>query len=325
MAGALAITHVNHFNLPAMEHRVLVAFATHSPEGCIQRVAQEIIMQTSHESLMSLARHWMSALLVKVRAQGATPPPSSHPSHEEQSDESDPDYLPPASRSSLLRQKVLAREQYMCAVSGLPDDDLQEVDPVHFREIIAGGKNETCFCEGAHIIPFAVANNEKDTPTEMLSKQMTRSVILAFCSEPVVQYVLTVDINDPRNAVLLSEREHKRFGKMKLVFDPIGPNQYRPLRLLRSVNPDGVTIEYFPTDQVVTFSSGVYEGRLVPPPDPILLAVHCALGKILHASGMAEVTDELERKDERLSGVLRGQHDVEALLKYLSLVEYEVF
>lgn len=81
---------------------------------------------------------------------------------------------------------------------------------------------------------------------------------------------------------------------------------------------DGSTL-YQTLQGVATFASDIAfsNGELIDPPSTALLALHLAFCKVFHASGMAEVEDDLERDSEDF--VLcksDGSTDVSEMVRY---------
>ena len=74
----------------------------------------------------------------------------------------------------------------------------------------------------------------------------------------------------------------------------------------------------------VTFVERDYRGVSVPVPDPKLLAIHCALAHVLHASGKAEYLETMDDRRKGMTGVLSDNDSVAALTAFLKLARLEV-
>jgi hypothetical protein len=109
----------------------------------------------------------------------------------------------------------------------------------------------------------------------------------------VVHLIEGNEIDRPRNAITLTSTLHASFGSFDLFFEPI-PDQensyriesFRPFLLIRDL-PVVRTLFLITT-----------EDRNIEPPSPRLLALHRAIGHILHLSAAGDYIDRILRDAE---------------------------
>ena len=103
-----------------------------------------------------------------------------------------------------------------------------------------------------------------------------------------------VDIDEPRNAMSLTLLLHEYFGEFKIYFEPV-PDHQHTYRIKTFLNPwllSGVI--------PVTRSLYLTTDRTIDPPSPRLLAIHNAIGHILHLSAAGSYIDKiLKDREER--------------------------
>lgn len=121
------------------------------------------------------------------------------------------------------------------------------------------------------------------------------------------------DINDQSNLMTLEAGVHRAFGLFRITFEATGvnPNEYYILTF-----EPGVIQSYLPRPDVYGIRKDTFQqhsdAALL---SPEVLEVHCALAKILHASGMSERIDKIIREREELKCLANdGSSDAKTLL-----------
>jgi hypothetical protein len=243
--------------------------------------------------LINWAEEMFNDFLLPMRQRSHTPTPETGSSGR--------------SGSDAFRTRHFHRDGPVCLLTGkiskdISDEDLQRVLPLP-------GNVPASFItlEGAHIIPYSVSKRPK-------ALRLLR----------MFQSNISIDeksINDARNGMMMQHDTHDTFDDYKIGIEP----QTRPdgtiayvLRLLSQRLPselqgkDGMHLQF-----------GAWQQRYFPNkqyelPDPELLRTHLAIGRVLHASGAAEVVDQILREEEdmkqtvgSLSGVTTGNMDRE--------------
>ncbi|EEH10600.1 conserved hypothetical protein [Histoplasma capsulatum G186AR] len=244
----------------------------------------------NHESLYSLSQHLKNAILIPMRARGATPSISPSPFDDEEEignvaatmDES-------GSRKdqTLLKKLCLERDNYRCMATGIIDSDAgTQENP--------GPKAPTNLC---HIIPFSLGKWNKSTEHQIAQVWATLGKLF-----PAIG-LGPGEVNDPKNLMTLWDSAHSAFAAFSLAFEPTGePNQYRMLMLGERHT---VLLLHLPAPQggpngprLVTFDR--HGGTTIDLPSPALLQMHAALAKVLHASGMAKYMEDLVRDGDEI-------------------------
>ncbi|KAJ5804242.1 uncharacterized protein N7518_000545 [Penicillium psychrosexuale] len=107
---------------------------------------------------------------------------------------------------------------------------------------------------------------------------------------PLVASEMTMkeeDVNREDNVMMMLSPLHEEFGHFRFVFEASEtPNRYR---LKMFPNFSSYLTQLLPRN-IVTITSRDHHYRL---PSPIILAVHAAIGNILHASGRADIFEKL--------------------------------
>lgn len=175
-----------------------------------------------------------------------------------------------------LRGNCLKRDGYQCVVTkcwdrehnhppGQPDGPLQAV----------------------HIIPSALGCFRNDDERRRISLVWV-NIFRYFPSLRSRLNLSPEDVNREDNVMMMLAPLHEEFGHFRFVFEATGiPNRYR---LKRFSNFSSIFIHLLPRDNIVTITSHDDRYRL---PNPIILAVHAAIGNILHASGRADMIEKL--------------------------------
>ena len=104
------------------------------------------------------------------------------------------------------------------------------------------------------------------------------------------------DIDRPRNALTLSIDIHQGFGNFEIFFGPTAaadPHTYQ----IQAFRPQALR-HTLP----VTRTLYLIENRTIDPPSPRLLAIHRAIGHILHLSAAGSYIDKILRDMEDSQG-----------------------
>ncbi len=115
----------------------------------------------------------------------------------------------------------------------------------------------------------------------------------------IINLIAGDDIDRPRNAMTLTLDFHRYFGNFEVFFEPVAgqePHTYR--------------IESFdrrpPAPLPITRSLYVTENRNIDPPFPRFLALHAAIGHILHLSAagiyITKILEDMENKVVQVDG-----------------------
>jgi hypothetical protein len=106
-----------------------------------------------------------------------------------------------------------------------------------------------------------------------------------------------IDIDRPINALTLTHDLHRLFGNFEIAFEPVG------------IQPHTYKVDYVESDRMgrveklpVTVSLFLTPDRSVDPPSPQLLAIHSAIGRILHLSAAGEYINDYIRDLEEMKG-----------------------
>ncbi|KAI9785193.1 MAG: hypothetical protein M1839_000831 [Geoglossum umbratile] len=266
--------------------KVLNAFLEHLPSESAGVVADDIISNSN--DLTTLADHYITSILVPIRAGGGkTPKPvSMRPGMSgDDIDEIAATITPQTRNQTKLKADCLARDGNRCQITGAYDVDTMtrllpdtEVD-----------KLTTVNTEASHIIPFSMAAfSDADRHSK---SQLWEAIYHMF---PNVRSFTTDDINDTRNAMTICAAFHTLFGRLNLCLEPTATtNRYR-VKKYRGF--PSIFNNLLPSDSFVTFTA--HDGRF-PLPDPKLLSLHASIGAVLHASGMAEIIQKVleDRKE----------------------------
>jgi hypothetical protein len=96
------------------------------------------------------------------------------------------------------------------------------------------------------------------------------------------------NVDRPGNAITLERNMHYNFGAFEIFFDPI-EGQVHTYRI------ETFSAFNIHDDLPVTRKLYLTESRTIDPPLPRLLAIHNAIGHILHLSGAGQYIDEILR------------------------------
>ena len=130
-------------------------------------------------------------------------------------------------------------------------------------------------------------------PRKEASQKAALSILNMF-DKGAAYLIDGVDIDEPRNAMSLIPFLHQYFGEFKIYFEPIADQQHT--YHIKTFLPPMILSGIVPVIRTLYVSPG----RTIDPPSPRLLAIHRAIGHILHLSAAGGYIDKiLEDQEER--------------------------
>ncbi|OAA66156.1 hypothetical protein ISF_03994 [Cordyceps fumosorosea ARSEF 2679] len=204
------------------------------------------------------------------------------------------DFVGTPERLSTLRGDCLTRDRHRCVISrafdmikareretpeGLIVDDAGE--PIE--------DNNIHYLEVTHILPHSLVHVAADE--ELSETRKTALEILNMLDNDVAQLINGVDIDRPHNSLTLTLNMHRGLGAFDIYFTqiPDRPHTYR-IETFRRIG----FMVMFPVTRALYLSVD----QSIEPPAPRLLALHRAIGHILHLSGAGAYIDNILRKFE---------------------------
>ncbi|KAJ5661693.1 uncharacterized protein N7477_009309 [Penicillium maclennaniae] len=159
-------------------------------------------------------------------------------------------------QQAALRRACLQRDNHQCQLTKFWDFDYNSRPPgLH-----------TAYLEAAHIIPFGLGNFRHDE--RLRHAQIWQCLYRYFPTIRDLFHRSDEDINRIDNVMMLVGTLHQEFGRFSFILEETNvSDRYR----------------------VKTFSHFRNSFLLPYMPDKFLLAVHAAIGNILHATGRAEL------------------------------------
>ncbi|KAL8295068.1 hypothetical protein RB600_000847 [Gaeumannomyces tritici] len=199
-------------------------------------------------------------------------------------------------RVSTLRGTCLVRDRYRCVISrkfdttegrkryeaapgNARDDDGHPIGPRDFRTL-----------EVAHILPHSLTKASDSLLG--LGRKAALDVLNMF-DVGVVYMIEGAEIDRPYNAITLSHEHHLDFGSFRIFFEPVPDQPPHTYRINAFKDFVGETLGL-----PVTRTLYLTEDRNIDPPSPRLLAIHRAIGHILHLSGAGDYIDRVFRDAE---------------------------
>ncbi|KAK2591443.1 hypothetical protein QQS21_010852 [Conoideocrella luteorostrata] len=139
--------------------------------------------------------------------------------------------------------------------------------------------------EVAHILPHSLVKANDDL--ELNDTREAALNILNMFDNGVIHLIEGPDIDRPHNALTLTHKLHLFFGDFQIYFKPVPgePNTYR----IDTFLPGSFVDNLLP----VTRTLSLTESRVIEPPMPRLLAIHCAVAHILHLSAAGPYIDRI--------------------------------
>ncbi|CAI7641584.1 unnamed protein product [Penicillium viridicatum] len=246
----------------------------------------------------------MGLLRPMISTGGKTPAitPSPRLGLEESIDHLDTFDLEPVTRvdQQRLRRNCLARDGYRCVLTKCWDIGTTPHpagEPVHVLQAV-------------HILPFSLGNFRNNVQRSRMSAVWTN----IFRCFPRLQYRLDMmmgDVNREDNILMMASVFHEDFGKFRFILEPTTVhNRYRLKKF-----PTSSFLLNYPTETFITLTNNDPRFR---DPNPEFLAVHAAIGNILHASRRAELIEKLLRDFDDADPVLAkdGSTDISNLLSF---------
>lgn len=289
----------------------LQAFFQHLPE----REGQYNLVIDAHNTaqagtLRQLRNHLEHALLRAMMAKGGKTPatisPSPRPAAEADTEELASHHVQSATRADQLglKERCQKRDGHRCVVTGGWDTDHRPDDAALFGPL-----------QAAHIIPFSLGSFRNDIELQGLNI-IWEAIYRYFPSIRSRLHLGPEDVNREENVITMWVPFHMDFGAFHFVLEKTEIRDRYRVKTFREFSP--FLVSWLPRDGFVTLRS--YDCRY-PLPDPNLLALHAAIGNILHATGSAERIEKILRDLERASGGLApdGSTDISALLSMRQL------
>ncbi|KIM32602.1 hypothetical protein M408DRAFT_326385 [Serendipita vermifera MAFF 305830] len=234
----------------------------------------------SVSKLGELANSYWTTIIVPIRsAGGKTPAPSQNPSRGDPHGGETPFNVESAKRNqAYLKKHTLARDNYTCLATGRVDYQVFDVIPNFVADLSKLDVTQAC-----HIIPFSLNDFDTKDQSDVDQKTAIWTALQAFCGKDI-SALRGVGINSLDNVMTLCPMAHKFFGELQLAFEavPDTANKYKLLTFGKVAPRLG-----FP--ETVTLKSNTS----APVPSPFYLALHCAICKVLWASGRAEALEAL--------------------------------
>ncbi|KAK9350154.1 hypothetical protein V1523DRAFT_446765 [Lipomyces doorenjongii] len=178
-----------------------------------------------------------------------------------------------SSRSRSLKQKLLNRDGRFAAV-GLVIGKTASVGLTSIHD------PDYDVLEVAHIIPSSAS-----------SRSSLRAMVSRFALQDIGELLTRQKINDPFNALLLDAKTHKSFDSFEFGLE---------------CQISGTEVSRHDEGEKVVFGQ---QSHRIAPPSPLFCNPHLAVGRVLHASGAAEVIDKiLKDEDEFHDGNVEGDY-----------------
>ncbi|KAI0837286.1 hypothetical protein F5Y06DRAFT_271260 [Hypoxylon sp. FL0890] len=200
-------------------------------------------------------------------------------------------------RIATLRGECLIRDHHRCVISR--SFDTQEAQRRFKRETPTQPAKDDedrpllqeqryANLEVAHILPHSLmkvnSNHQLDN-----SREAALGVLNMF-DQGVVHLIEGADIDRPSNALTLTKDLHENFGNFQIFFEHIeNTQQPHTYRVNSFLSPPIAISMGLPATR--TFYPS--KTRTIDPPSPRLLAIHRAIGHILHLSAAGDYIDSL--------------------------------
>jgi hypothetical protein len=263
--------------------KFLKIFFKYLPQDGQNHLAEDICSCSNDATLRQLAESLDTGLLRPMKSKGGKTPAITRSSRLGIEDSIENLYsldLESATRKDQqkLRAHCLKRDGNQCIISKTWDKN----SPYPAGAIFAP-------LDATHIIPFALGAFKTDDERRQISEVWV-NILRYFPSLRSRLNMSPADVNKEDNIMMMLSSLHVEFGNFEVIFEATEtPNRYR-LKTFPTFS--SYFLSSLPSDKVVTLTC--CDNRY-PLPNPIYLAVHAAIGNILHASGRAEVIDKLVR------------------------------
>lgn len=236
-------------------------------------------------------------------------------------------------RVSALRGTCLVRDHHRCVISRRFDlneaiERIQRVGDGAAKDDdgnLLGSEAGFTLLEVAHILPHSLTKMESGTElvrlyswklaccslanpsTQSASRQAALAILNMFDSG-VVHLIEGTDIDQPRNALTLTTDLHALFGDFRIYFTPT--DQAHSHRIDTFLSPT-ILQGRLPVTRTLYLSPT----RTIDPPSSRLLAIHRAIGHILHLSTAGNYIDKILRDIEEIGVRADGSTDLGRLLQ----------
>ncbi|KAL8329816.1 hypothetical protein RB597_005210 [Gaeumannomyces tritici] len=196
-------------------------------------------------------------------------------------------------RVSTLRGTCLVRDRHRCVISRKFDSvegyDRHQAGVARDDDGLPIGPHDLQLLEVAHILPHSLAQASN---SQLSTAQRATFDISNMFDVGVVHLIDGVEIDRPYNAITLSHTHHFHFGSFRIFFEPVSdqPHTYR----IDAFDSFVGAMIGLPVTRTLYLS----ENRTIDRPSPRLLAIHCAIGHILHLSGAGNYIDRVFRDAE---------------------------
>ncbi|KAL4812548.1 hypothetical protein BDW67DRAFT_169922 [Aspergillus spinulosporus] len=253
------------------------------------------------ESLVAFAKYLVDNFFLPLKASaGKTPQPTPALSRSTTSEGA----IGTPQRVSTLRKSCLIRDRYRCVITR--KFDAQEAQIRYKRDRrntkdddgkpLLPERDTMAYLEVAHIIPHLLKPLTGEGGDRKLaeSKQIAHKILTMF-NPGAIHLINGIDIDQPMNALTLIHDLHRLFGNFEIAFEPV------------STQPHTYKVDYVESDRMgrveklpVTVSLFLTPDQSVDSPSPQLLAIHSAIGRILHLSAAGEYINDYIRDLEEM-------------------------
>ncbi|TWU70515.1 hypothetical protein ED733_000556 [Metarhizium rileyi] len=283
-----------------------------SMEGGAVDFSDEEHTETMRSRVVGFAEHLVNNFFMPLRASTArTPQPTPH-YRSATLRSSSRDFIGTPERLSTLRGDCLIRDMHRCVISRAFDmSKARELESLERQILDDEGKpiedDNISYLEVAHILPHLLVHVRSETE-ELSESKKTALEILNMFDNDVAHLINGVDVDRPHNAITLTLDLHRAFGNFDIYFTQIAdrPHAYE-IRTFRKIG--------FQRMLPVTRALYLTADQSIDPPAPRLLALHRAIGHILHLSGAGEYIDNIFRKLEDRMVQCDGTTPLEELLQ----------
>ncbi|KAK2754368.1 hypothetical protein FQN54_007012 [Arachnomyces sp. PD_36] len=252
-----------------------------------------------HDSVIEFADLLLENFFLPMVAAGKeTPQPSPAPlSAIQRAQGGEYEYTGTPDRVSVLRSLCLRRDRHRCVISRKFD---RREAVTRFERSGANARdddNEPLPGESidslqvAHILPHCLTQIKK-RETELDSTQKAALSILNMFDKGAAHLIDGVDIDGPHNAISLTHLLHEWFGEFQIYFEPIADHSHT-----YNIKP---FVDPWLLNGLIPVTRTLYlaADRSIDPPSPRLLAIHNAIGHILHLSAAGDYIDKILRDRE---------------------------
>ncbi|KAK2810575.1 hypothetical protein FQN50_002832 [Emmonsiellopsis sp. PD_5] len=239
----------------------------------------------------------LDQFFLPLKASGKiTPQPSPAQLSAMQSVRSSHEIVGTLERVSYLRALCLARDRHRCVISRIFDSQEEATRSRRSRQHGSDARDDDGKLlkdedrvenlEVAHILPHSLTQMNENLQLD--DPRKTTIDILNMFDCDVAHLIEGSNIDSPRNAISLTHTFHSLFGNFDVYFEAI-PGEEHKYRVDSFFPPDSAALRGLPVTRKLFLS----EGRVIDAPSPRLLALHRAIGHILHLSGAGEYIDTI--------------------------------